>query len=147
MVGGARAGALGTNRLLIFSLSGKETLTPKPAAASAPLAPPSEKQSYGSTIKGSADYFAYCSRCHGIGAVSGGLTPDLRHSALLRSDAWYNVVLDGTMTQGGMAGFKPVLSREQASAIRAYVIAEAQKALRATQAPKSTPKSANAVGL
>ena len=61
-------------------------------------------------------------------AISGGVVPDLRHSAVLGSDAWYAVVQDGLLANNGMAAFGDVLNRDRITGIRAYVISEAQKA-------------------
>jgi quinohemoprotein ethanol dehydrogenase len=79
----------------------------------------------------------YCGRCHGrSGAVNLGILPDLRYSATLgSSDAWRAIVLDGRLARNGMASFSPVLSRDDAEAVRAYVIAQAHAAAATQTAP------------
>ena len=79
------------------------------------------------TIDGRLTAFgAYCGNCHGAGAISLGILPDLRYSEKLRSaDAWNSVVLDGILEDEGMASFARVLDAKSADAIRAFVIAQA----------------------
>ncbi len=78
---------------------------------------------------GATQYATYCDSCHGPNAVNLGILPDLRYSALLHSsEAWRDVVLGGAMADNGMAGFDAVLDPEQAEAIRAYVIEQANAA-------------------
>jgi mono/diheme cytochrome c family protein len=69
----------------------------------------------------------YCSVCHGQSAVSGGITPDLRHSSFLANDVWYQIVLNGILQDAGMASFGKVLDQSSATAIRAYLIHEANQ--------------------
>ena len=127
MLGGARLGAIGTNRVLIFKLGGTATLPAKAEEVAGPLNPPAQAQMPARIKQGAADYASYCSRCHGFSAISGGNTPDLRHRPMLMGDAWLKVVRDGVLANSGMAGFGSVLNRNQIEAIRAYVISEAQK--------------------
>ncbi len=47
---------------------------------------------------------------------------------------WFDIVLKGLMKQAGMVSFDKELSREDASAIRAYVIFRANQSM-----PQSTP--------
>src|SRR4029077_6886125 len=74
---------------------------------------------------GGALFAGFCSVCHGEAAVGGGVVPDLRSSPFLGTEAWYNIVLHGALREGGMAAFGPVLDRQQASAIGAYVASRA----------------------
>jgi cytochrome c553 len=80
-----------------------------------------------SVADGEALFGRFCSACHGEAAVGGGITPDLRHSQFVAVDAWYSIVLDGALREGGMAAFKPVLNRSQAGEIRDYVLYRAQQ--------------------
>ena len=73
---------------------------------------------------GSSGYNSNCARCHGLGAKSGGLSPDLR---FLEEDAdgdeWYLMRVRQGMTQNGitkMPGFEKILSQEAVWAIRTY---------------------------
>ncbi len=74
---------------------------------------------------GASGYNQNCARCHGLGAVSGGLAPDLRMlSADIDGDEWYLERFIQGYTQGGitkMPAFGELLSQEAAWAIRTYV--------------------------
>ena len=80
-----------------------------------------------SVKNGEALFGRFCGVCHGEAAVGGGVVPDLRHSPFVAVDAWYGIVLDGALQEGGMAAFKSVLDRSQASAIRDYVLYRARE--------------------
>jgi alcohol dehydrogenase (cytochrome c)/quinohemoprotein ethanol dehydrogenase len=115
-------------RVLVFKLGGTATLPPA-SPRSAPLAKPPER--FGDDkIRGlgMAMYARFCSTCHGDGAVSAGVLPDLRKSLALESAArWKPIVLDGALKDRGMVGFSKVFTPEQAEAIRAYIVARANE--------------------
>ena len=73
---------------------------------------------------GSSAYNQNCARCHGLGAVSGGLAPDLRKlEADEIGDEWYLERFRNGYTQNGitkMPGFGELLGQEAAWAIRTY---------------------------
>jgi quinohemoprotein ethanol dehydrogenase len=75
-------------------------------------------------------YGANCARCHGGAVVAGGTVPDLRYSAYLDNDIWYQVVLEGDLLENGMLNFSDKLSHDQTTAIRDYVIAQANAAVK-----------------
>jgi alcohol dehydrogenase (cytochrome c)/quinohemoprotein ethanol dehydrogenase len=116
------------SRVLTFSLDGDKALPPTAEEVSRVPSPPDlvDAQDMTMVAKGKTVYSEWCGACHGDRAVSGGVTPDLRYSGFLHSDAWYQVVLDGLLTERGMVGFSADLSREDARAIRAYLVTEAQ---------------------
>jgi PQQ-dependent dehydrogenase (methanol/ethanol family) len=67
-----------------------------------------------------------CMGCHGLNAVSGLLIPDLRGSPYLHdAGTWDKVVLEGVLSDRGMASMSSFLNGEESQAIRAYVIAQA----------------------
>ena len=74
---------------------------------------------------GSSGYNSNCARCHGLGAVSGGLAPDLRPlEANIDGDEWYLERFKLGYTQNGitkMPAFGELLSQEAAWAIRTYL--------------------------
>ncbi len=74
---------------------------------------------------GSSAYNQNCARCHGLGAVSGGLAPDLRIlEADSSGDEWYLERYRNGYTQNGitkMPAFGDLLGQEAAWAIRTYV--------------------------
>lgn len=80
---------------------------------------------------GSSGYAQNCARCHGLDAVSGGITPDLRKlndefdwESVAESDDWFigrvrhGAVIDGRVY---MPPFENILSQEAMWAIRSYL--------------------------
>ncbi len=113
------------SRVLAFKLGGNAVL---PALPDMP-APPPPADDFGSDMQvqaGSAHYTRNCSVCHGVAAISGGVLPDLRHSALAGdAAAWRNVVMEGALQEQGMVSFAPILSDDDVEAIRAFVVRQA----------------------
>ena len=130
MIGG-EANIKGNNlpnisRLLVFAIGGTATLPPPPPRPQRTLSPPPATATPQVVAAGAAAYGAFCSNCHGAGAVSLGILPDLRYSGALRSaEPWRAIVIDGTLGDNGMASFATVLDEQAAEAIRAFVIAQA----------------------
>jgi quinohemoprotein ethanol dehydrogenase len=88
--------------------------------------------------RGAIHFSRNCLVCHGAFAVSSGVLPDLRWSAITsNADAWHSVVLGGALAANGMVSFAEYLSNEDAEAIRAYVILQAKNnmAERGTETP------------
>jgi quinohemoprotein ethanol dehydrogenase len=128
---GGKAAAMSGNlrnvsRLLVFKLGGTATLPPLEPRAFV-INPPPEPSDAASIARGEPLYIQYCSACHGENAVGGGVVPDLRASNFLGMDFFYNIVLDGALKDAGMASFKSALSRDDATAIRNYVIHRANQ--------------------
>jgi len=113
------------SRVLAFKLGGNAVL---PALPDMP-APPPPPDDFGSDMQvqaGAARYTRNCSVCHGVAAISGGVLPDLRHSALADdAAAWRNVVMEGALQEQGMVSFAPILSDDDVEAIRAFVVRQA----------------------
>ena len=74
---------------------------------------------------GSSGYNQNCARCHGLGAVSGGLAPDLRYlEAEEYGDEWFMERYQAGYTQNGitkMPAFGELLGQKAGWAIRLYV--------------------------
>jgi cytochrome c-550 PedF len=74
---------------------------------------------------GASGYTQNCARCHGLGAVSGGLAPDLRFlEAEEYGDEWFVERFQVGYTQDGvtkMPAFGEVLGQKAAWAIRTYI--------------------------
>ncbi|MEZ5501933.1 MAG: c-type cytochrome [Halioglobus sp.] len=122
------------SRILTFKLGGKASLPPVSWRPAVVFNPPELKATPETLALGFATYQDVCMGCHGLNAVSGLLIPDLRGSGYLWDEkAWEAVVLGGQLKDRGMASFADNISAEQAQAIRAYVIQQAQRgqALRA----------------
>lgn len=75
---------------------------------------------------GSSGYNQNCARCHGLEAISGGISPDLRNlEDNDDGDSWFITRVRGGATQNGvtkMPAFEGILSQEAMWAIRAYIV-------------------------
>jgi quinohemoprotein ethanol dehydrogenase len=128
---GGKAAAMSGNlrnvsRMLVFKLGGTGSL-PALEPRAFVINPPPEPTDLESIAKGEPLYAQYCSACHGDAAVGGGTVPDLRASNFLGMDFYYNIVLDGALKDAGMASFKAALTRDDATAIRNFVIHRANQ--------------------
>jgi quinohemoprotein ethanol dehydrogenase len=119
------------SRLLVFKLGAKASLPPLAPEARLVLDPPPATANAATVAAGEALYGRFCGVCHGEAAAGGGAVPDLRGSPFIAVDAWYSIVLDGTLKEGGMAPFGSVLDHAQATAIRDYVVHRAHEDLAA----------------
>jgi alcohol dehydrogenase (cytochrome c)/quinohemoprotein ethanol dehydrogenase len=116
------------SRVLAFKLGGDSELPPLPELPAAPP-PPDDFGSDAQVEAGAAHYMRICSVCHGVAAISGGVLPDLRHSAYAaNTEAWRGVVIEGALEELGMISFAPIFSDEDAEAIRAFVVRQANLA-------------------
>ncbi|HEY8538699.1 MAG TPA: c-type cytochrome, partial [Steroidobacteraceae bacterium] len=117
--------AINRSRVLAFKLGGTAKL-PDPPPQLPPAQPIPNFTSAEVAAHGQALFHTHCSVCHGDSAVAGGVLPDLRWSPINRtSEAWKDVVIGGVRTDRGMVSFAPVLSEQDAEAIRAYVVRKA----------------------
>jgi len=125
---GAISGPLGMvniSRVLVYKLGGEAKL---PIIELAEQALPAHNLKPGSseTIEqGREVYNTFCVVCHGGNAVSAGLIPDLRYRITELDAAWQGIVIDGTLKSNGMPAWDKYLSREEADAIKSYVVHEA----------------------
>jgi quinohemoprotein ethanol dehydrogenase len=127
MARGAEAAALGwaygaqMRRLVAFSLEGTATLPPQPPRhVPVPLDIPFEIDRT-LLVRGATVYGQQCSLCHGAGAVAGGLTPDLRASALVADlEDFASVVRDGTRAVNGMPAYADI-SLDELVALQHYI--------------------------
>jgi cytochrome c-550 PedF len=75
---------------------------------------------------GASAYNQNCARCHGLGAVSGGIAPDLRELPPdAEGDEWYVYrVRNGAVRNGitYMPKFEGILNQEALWAIRAWLV-------------------------
>jgi cytochrome c-550 PedF len=74
---------------------------------------------------GNSGFNQNCARCHGLGAISGGLAPDLRHlEAGEDGDEWFIERFRHGYNQNGttkMPAFGDILGQKAAWAIRTYI--------------------------
>jgi glucose dehydrogenase len=115
-------GSRNEGRLLVFKLGGTARIpateaTLQEISALAGDFDPEEVK------RGNFAYHRWCAFCHGIGAISGGVLPDLRHSEVFFSDALEPIVLEGRLLAKGMPDLSEWLSRDDLARIRDYVAA------------------------
>ena len=131
------------SRLLVYKLDGKAVL-PQPAAYVPPvLNPPADFGNDTQLEVGQHQYNAHCASCHGNNSPDGRVSsvfPDLRYAgALWAADAFKAIVIDGALQSDGMVSFAKVLTLQDAEAIRAYVVHNANLA---KNAPPPVPPGA-----
>ena len=118
-----------TRTLVAFSLDGSATLPSQPP----PTVPTPIEADFDvdpALAAVGAQLYGYCSYCHGPGAISAGMAPDLRASALTLSEELFrSVVRDGTRAVGGMPAYAD-FTDEMLNAIRHYIRQQAEEALR-----------------
>ncbi|WP_043115012.1 PQQ-dependent dehydrogenase, methanol/ethanol family [Solimonas soli] len=130
LVGGLSWGEKGPvpnrSRVLTFSLGGDKRLPAPAPETPKPLQTPPQIGDAATIALGRKAYDRTCVVCHGSGAVSGGIAPDLRYSVAIANKAyWDGIVSDGVLSARGMVGFKENFTPEEIEAIRAYVISRA----------------------
>jgi quinohemoprotein ethanol dehydrogenase len=108
--------------LLVFRLGGSAEPLPPPAPA-APrwLPPPPPAGSAAAIDRGASLFSQHCAACHGVGAVGGGVTPDLRFVAPEIRTAFAAIVLDGALLSRGMPGLGDKLEPEDLAPILLYL--------------------------
>lgn len=118
------------SRVLTFTLDGRARLPPAAAVPPRIAPPPAVPVDPALAAEGARQYARRCGMCHGDGAVSGGLVPDLRFSPALTSEAYWNAVVNGgALESHGMVSFKAALDAKEQAAVRAYLIERAQQSL------------------
>jgi quinohemoprotein ethanol dehydrogenase len=120
-------------RVLAFKLGGTAQLPPVPEEERLPE-PPGMQASADTISRGERLYNTYCFMCHGLAAVGGRVIRDLRYMDSATHERFNAIVLEGIYGDLGMAGFGDVLNAEDAAAIHAYVVTQAQAAWRAEHA-------------
>src|SRR5690606_16464616 len=113
------------NRLLVYKLGGTAKLPPAPEPVTLTLNPPAQTGDAETIARGDPIYHRYCAPCHGFEAVGGPILPDLRYSATLGTDTFFQIVEKGALADAGMAQFGKELSHDEISAIQDYVVSRA----------------------
>ncbi|NKF23510.1 PQQ-dependent dehydrogenase, methanol/ethanol family [Solimonas marina] len=120
------------SRVLTFALGAKGSLPPPPEAVKRVLQSPKQFADAQTIATGQKAYDRTCIVCHGAGAISGGIAPDLRYSAAIgNKEFWDQVVVNGVFASQGMVSFKENFTPQEIEAIRAYVIDRAHVATQA----------------
>lgn len=136
----AAANVRGGGRLLVFRLDGEAPRLPDPPAAPARSFPVRPAASEAREIERGASLFSeYCAACHGVGAVGGGVTPDLRFSAPAVREQFAEIVNGGMLAPQGMPAFAGELAPRDLAAIQLYLAERAWA--EPVPAPPSVPSS------
>jgi quinohemoprotein ethanol dehydrogenase len=109
-------------RIVAFKLGGGEVPKPPKRTAEPFAKPPAPEGTATSVAAGEVLYNRFCARCHVFGV---GLLPDLRRLSPATQRLFYEIVLNGAYRAKGMARWDDVLSRADAEAIHAYLVAQA----------------------
>nr|WP_315406586.1 PQQ-dependent dehydrogenase, methanol/ethanol family [uncultured Pseudomonas sp.] len=111
------------SRLLVFALDGKAQLPPPaPAPAKVERVPQPVTAAPEQVQAGKQLYGQFCSVCHGMGTISGGLIPDLRQSSDATREHFQQIVLQGALKPLGMPSFDDSLKPEEVEQIKLYVM-------------------------
>jgi quinohemoprotein ethanol dehydrogenase len=117
----------GTGRVLIFKLGGNMPYARVDTALGAVPILPDIAFLKAQIDLGAHKYATFCAACHGFGAISGQVTPDLRRSTALGSAAGFQTVVKrGALLQNGMPKFGDELPDTDVEAIRVFIIDEAR---------------------
>lgn len=125
--GGLGTGSVGPGRLLAFALD-EEASLPAPV----PPLPPIVEPTFGFVAtalefaEGEKMFSNNCVACHGIDAVSGGITPDLRRTTAEVHEQLVSIVLGGSRAQLGMPRFDDKLDEDDVRLIQGYILQRAR---------------------
>ena len=133
-------GVRNVSRLLVFKLDAKSTLPPLPARQTTYTRVPQPMPASAEVIAHGSDIFhTTCSMCHGVGAVSGGMVPDLRYSSDATRDAFADIVMKGALHARGMASFGDVVTADDLVAVKAYIMDKEHADYVKSKEPKVKP--------
>ena len=111
------------SRLLVFALDGKAQLPPPPPAPAKVERVPQPVTAAPEQVQaGKQLYGQFCSVCHGMGTISGGLIPDLRQSSDATREHFQQILLQGALKPLGMPSFDDSLKPEEVEQIKLYVM-------------------------
>jgi quinohemoprotein ethanol dehydrogenase len=121
-------------RMMAWKLGAHGTMPPVPQKSLDIPEPPPLTASTEAIDHGRQIYNEVCSLCHGLLAVSSGVVSDLRFASAETHTSWDEIVRGGSLRNKGMASFRDLLSKDDAEAIRAYIISRAieDRAVKAT---------------
>ncbi|MGE0662485.1 MAG: PQQ-dependent dehydrogenase, methanol/ethanol family [Hyphomonadaceae bacterium] len=112
-------------RVNAFHLGGTARLPARELVRLDMQQPPVIRASATVRSQGAALYTQFCMACHGYGAISGGVLPDLRRASSLQDAQVWRDTVHGARAANGMPDFTQWISATEAEAIRAYVAHEA----------------------
>jgi PQQ-dependent dehydrogenase (methanol/ethanol family) len=134
LVGGEAAQAAGVRsvgRVLTYALGGSAPPPELPPFPAGPPDPPLPATASAEQVKAGGDlYHHWCAFCHGIGAVGGGVIPDLRYADAEAHERFEAIALGGLYQNRGMPSFAGRLTPDELESIRGYVLSLAHAAAR-----------------
>jgi quinohemoprotein ethanol dehydrogenase len=111
-----------------FKLGGTSRLPEIEVKRFTTVPPPPEDDATPQTIaRGEALYHVHCATCHGMNANSTGVLADLRFSSRAVHDSFDKIVLEGVLSNVGMASFADLLNEEDVAATHSYIISRARE--------------------
>ena len=122
--GGKLAGLTNASRIAVYTLDGKAALEP-PAPFTGTIDAPALRATPEQIQRGAQLYLVHCGYCHASG--SGGV-PDLSYMSRQTHDEFMAIVRGGLRLHKGMPEFNEQLTVEEAEAVHAFLIAQAQRA-------------------
>ncbi|HEY1613602.1 MAG TPA: PQQ-dependent dehydrogenase, methanol/ethanol family [Rhizomicrobium sp.] len=121
-------------RLFVFKLGGRQTVAALPPEEGNITEEPPPQTADAATIQKGFDAFhRNCLVCHGFFAQSDDVVPDLRTVPREFWNQYDAIVLGGALADGGMASFKDILTKDDVTAIRAYVLSQSHALWDATK--------------
>lgn len=115
------------SRVLVYRLGGTGNLPTPGEVAERDLAPPAQTGTPEMVKEGRVLFHRFCQFCHGGGAVSGTLIPDLRFSTPETHEIWPEIVFKGALKEGGMPSFEGLMTDAELEMVRAYVLDRAHR--------------------
>ncbi|MEZ5960883.1 MAG: PQQ-dependent dehydrogenase, methanol/ethanol family [Hyphomonadaceae bacterium] len=112
-------------RVNVFRIGGDAQLPTRELVRLPMERPPAMRVNAATMARGAGLYSQFCAVCHGIGAASGGLVPDLRRAPSLQDAGVWAQTVHGARAANGMPDFSDWVSDADAEALRAYVAHEA----------------------
>ena len=116
-----------TGRVVVFRLDGKARYDRIDTALDPVPEPPRIAATPAILDAGAHAFMGYCAGCHGFGAISGHVTPDLRRSGAIQdAETFRSIVQDGALLGNGMPRFADAIPAQTVEAIRAFLAGEAR---------------------
>jgi mono/diheme cytochrome c family protein len=116
-------------RLLVFKLGGKTVLPDLPPFTERPISTAAQFADADTIRRGAQVFEAQCQLCHGRNGAARSTFPDLRRSPALQSQELLDaIVLQGALSERGMASFRDYLQEGDTNALRGYLISLAEAA-------------------
>lgn len=127
--------------LLAFKLGGKAEMPVIEEKRLTQIPEPPASDATEEVVKrGDVLYHQNCFQCHGLMAVSSGVTSDLRFMSSAVHKNFRKILLESGLVKKGMASYEDLLSEQDVEAIHAYLVVRAgQDRARQAQAAAATP--------